>query len=443
MTVHRRACPLADPYGRVSLVPAFALSARFAALRDPFGPASGISRGGGKISLRKRTLTERCVALLGTLILLAGCATAPEPVTDAEPVEPPAADAEAEPPATAEPVAPEPEARPIRITLVGDIMLGGSAAEFMQRHGHDYAFDGVADELARGDILFGNLEGPLTDGGEPFPDKQFLFRTPPAKVAPALARAGFDVVSLANNHTLDYGATGLYDTLDALHDAGIQAIGAGINLAQARRPSILERDGHRVGFLAYSNTFPEEFWAQPDLPGTAFGHLHHIRADVTALREQVDSVVVSFHWGRESTTELRPYQPLLARAAIDAGADVVAGHHPHVLQGVEHYRDGIILYSLGNFTFGSYSENARTSAIAHVTLDRNGPRALELVPIDVYNPGVLFRPVLLQEAAATGAAEGLATLSEPLATRLRIEDGRALLDFGTGDADKQAVASEQ
>lgn len=395
---------------------------------------------------------HRPLILLMLLTGLAGCATAPEPVTDAEPIEPPTAEAEieTEPPVPDEPHEPdepaaiEPEPRPIRLTLVGDIMLGGSATEFMQRHGHDYAFDGVADELARGDILFGNLEGPLTDGGEPFPDKKYLFRTPPAKVAPALARAGFDVVSLANNHTLDYGAIGLYDTLDALYDAGIRAVGAGPDLARARRPATVEANGgHRIGFLAYSNTFPEEFWAQPDHPGTAFGHLHHMRADVTALRERVDTVVVSFHWGREAITELRPYQPLLARAAIDAGADIVAGHHPHVLQGVEHYRDGIILYSLGNFTFGSYSEKARTSAIAHVTLDGDGLHTLELVPINVHNPGVLFRPVPLRGNAATDVAEDLATLSEPLATRLHIENGRALLNLAGDDADDQAVVSEQ
>lgn len=392
------------------------------------------------MSIRKQLI------LLTLLTGLVGCATAPEPVSEAEPVEPPAPAAGAEPPPVTgpdEPMAIEPVRRTIRLTLVGDIMLGGSADEFMQRHGHDYAFDGVSAELGRGDVLFGNLEGPLTDGGEPFPDKQYLFRTPPAKVAPALARAGFDVVSLANNHTLDYGAVGLYDTLDALYDAGIRAVGAGPDLARARLPAIVEHDGHRIGFLAYSNTFPEEFWAEPDRPGTAFGHLEHVRADVTALRERVDTVIVSFHWGREATTELRPYQPLLARAAIDAGADVVAGHHPHVLQGVERYRDGIILYSLGNFTFGSYSEKARTSVIAHVTVDRDGPRMLELVPIDVYNPEVLFRPVPLQANAATGVAEGLATLSEPLATRLRIENGRALLELAGGGTEERTVASEQ
>lgn len=382
--------------------------------------------------------------LLIVLAGLAGCATAPEPVTDAEPAEPPVAQTESEariPEEPDEPATVEPEPRPIRLTLVGDIMLGGSADEFMRRHGHDYAFGGVIDELSRGDILFGNLEGPLTDGGEPFPDKQYLFRTPPAKVAPALARAGFDVVSLANNHTLDYGATGLYDTLDALYDTGIRAVGAGPDLARARRPVIVERNGHRVGFLAYSNTFPEEFWAEPDRAGTAFGHLHHVRADVTALRDQVDTIVVSFHWGREAITDLRPYQPLLARAAIDAGADVVAGHHPHVLQGVERYGDGIILYSLGNFTFGSYSEKARTSAIAHVIVDSSGPRRLEMVPIDVYNPEVLFRPVPLQGKAATEAATSLRALAEPLATTLRIENGRAVLELGKAEAPMQISTS--
>jgi poly-gamma-glutamate synthesis protein (capsule biosynthesis protein) len=371
---------------------------------------------------------------------LSGCATAPPKQGEMEPESAPAeitagapaASTGEAPSASAAVIEPEPS-DPIRITLVGDIMLGGSADEFMQRHGHDYAFAGVAGELARADVLFGNLEGPLTDGGEPAPDKKYRFRTPPSKVAPALARAGFDVVSLANNHTLDYGATGLFDTETALFDAGIRAVGAGRDLEAARRATIVERDGHRVGFLAYSNTFPESFWAAPDRPGTAFGHRAHVEADVRALRPRVDTVVVSFHWGREATTDLRPYQPMLARAAIDAGADIVAGHHPHVLQGVERHGDGIIFYSLGNFTFGSYSENARVSAIAHVTAGRHGLHDLELVPINVYNPDVLFRPLPLTGAEAASVVEHLQSLSKPLDTPLAQDDGRARLPL-SGDS---------
>ena len=262
--------------------------------------------------------------LLMLFTALAGCATTPREAERAEPATAP----EQEPSFKADVTA-----QPLRITLVGDIMLGGTATEFMERHGYDYAFAGVANELARGDVVFGNLEGPLTDGGEPFPDKQYRFRTPPAKVAPALARAGFDVVSLANNHALDYGLAGLFDTQTALADAGIEWVGAGIDLARARRAAIVEAAGRRVGFLAYSNTFPEAFWATPTQGGTAFGHRHQIEEDVARLRERADVVVVSFHWGREATTELRPYQPLLAHAAIDAGADVnVPADHPSAVR---------------------------------------------------------------------------------------------------------------
>jgi len=387
------------------------------------------------------TALHRLPALL-LLALLGSCASVPSSVDKAEPEPAPESAADAQAPVdekkttTAEPEPPE----PIRITLVGDIMLGGSADEFMRRHGHDYAFAGVADELARADVLFGNLEGPLTDGGEPAADKQYLFRTPPAKVAPALARAGFDVLSLANNHTLDYGATGLFDTRTALFDAGIHAVGAGSDLAGARRAAIVERKGHKVGFLAYSNTFPEEFWAGPGTPGTAFGHRAHVEADVRALGERVDTVVVSFHWGRESTTELRDYQPMLARAAIDAGADIVAGHHPHVLQGVERYGGGVILYSLGNFTFGSYSENARVSTIAHVIADDDGLKGLEMVPINVYNPDVLFQPLPLIGEAADAVVDHLQSLAEPLGTRLADEDGRAWLRLSGDSTDSRAAA---
>lgn len=388
------------------------------------------------------TALHRLPVLL-LLALLGGCASVPSTVDKAEPEPAPESTADAQAPIDDEaaPAVAKPEpSGPVRITLVGDIMLGGSADEFMLRHGYDYAFAGVAGELARADVLFGNLEGPLTNGGEAAPDKKYLFRTPPMEVAPALARAGFDVVSLANNHTLDYGATGLFDTGTALFDAGIRGVGAGRDSKAARRAAVVERGGHRIGFLAYSNTFPEAFWAGTDQPGTAFGHRRHVEADVRALRSRVDTVVVSFHWGREATTDLRPYQPLLARAAIDAGADVVAGHHPHVLQGVERYGDGIIFYSLANFTFGSYSEIARVSAIAHVTVDRDGPRAVELVPIDVYNPDVLFQPQPLTGEAANAVVEHLKSLAEPLGTRLADEDGRAWLQLSDDSTDSRAAA---
>ena len=177
------------------------------------------------------------------------CATPPvprpEPVTAATPS-----------PATLPETTPAPLAAPaerpveLRIAAVGDIMLGGTAAPEMRKYGYDYPFELTKDILKQAQIVFGNLEGPLTDGGTPGTAKQYVFRSPPDRVAPALARAGFTVVSLANNHTLDYGPEGLADTRAALDKAGIGYAGAGRNLAEARQPLYMMNDGIRVAFLA-------------------------------------------------------------------------------------------------------------------------------------------------------------------------------------------------
>lgn len=320
-----------------------------------------------------------------------------------------------------------PEMRePVLMAAVGDIMLGGSAEPEMEKFGYDYPFEATRGILNAADIVFGNLEGPLTKGGEPA-EKEYVFRSPPESVAPALARAGFSVVSLANNHTLDYDETGLRDTIRALDEAGIRHAGAGLNINEARQPAVIEIRGIRFAFLAYSNTFPKEFWATPEQAGTAFGHETDIIADVEAARAGADVVVVSFHWGQEVTTELRPYQTQLGRAAIDAGASVVLGHHPHVLQGVEKYGKGVILYSLGNFAFGSYSENVFRSAVAIFKFEGNRLAWLRLVPLNVFNKKVVFQPQPLTGPEADAVVTHLQKISEPLGTFFENENGTALL----------------
>ncbi len=303
-------------------------------------------------------------------------------------------------------------------------MLGGSAAPELATRGYEYPFVHVRPLLQAADVVFGNLEGPLTNSGQPEPDKRYVFRSPPDKVAPALAAAGFNVVSLANNHSMDYGMEGLAQTLAALDAAGIRHVGAGMSSRQARRPAFIAANGHTIAFLAYSLTFPESFWARRDRPGTAFGHEAHVRADVAAARQHADVVVVSFHWGREITTELRDYQPALAHAAIDAGALVVLGHHPHVLQGIERYKDGIIFYSLGNFAFGSYSQNATRSIVAQVSIQDARLTEVRLFPTNVNNIEVVFQPQPLYADEADLVIEELQRLSIPLGTT--IENGRGI-----------------
>jgi poly-gamma-glutamate synthesis protein (capsule biosynthesis protein) len=297
----------------------------------------------------------------------------------------------------------------------------------MQKYGYDHPFEQTKDILKQAQIVSGNLEGPLTDAGAAEAAKQYVFRSPPDKVAPALARAGFNIVSLANNHTLDYGPEGMEDTRAALKQAGIRHVGAGRNDTEARQPVYMMADGVTVAFLAYSLTFPEEFWAGPDKPGTAFGHERHVRADVSTARQTADLVVVSFHWGQEGKTELRDYQVQLAHAAIDAGASAVLGHHPHVLQGVERYRDGVILYSLGNFAFGSYSNTATRSAIALLTFRDRQWRELRMIPLNVKNAEVVFQPRPLVGRDATEVVEHLQQLSQSLGTVLENRDGVAVL----------------
>jgi poly-gamma-glutamate capsule biosynthesis protein CapA/YwtB (metallophosphatase superfamily) len=325
---------------------------------------------------------------------------------------------------------PEPAA-PIKVIAVGDIMLDGTARPVLGENGYDYPFAQVKRYFAGAQVVFGNLEGPLTERGAPEQDKSYVFRSPPQKVSRALKDAGFNVVSLANNHTLDYGAEGLEQTIEALDAVGIAHAGAGATLSQARQPVIVQAGGKRIAILAYSLTLPETFYAQTNKAGTAFGHEAYVRQDIAAARRQADIVLVSFHWGQEGKTALREYQVQLGHAAIDAGAAAVIGHHPHILQAVEHYKDGVILYSLGNFTFGSYSKDAKVSAVAELTFDGNRVQSLRLRPINVDNFQVVFQPQILDGPAADRVVAELSDLSAQRHTPLVNDHGVALLSMPT------------
>ncbi len=303
------------------------------------------------------------------------------------------------------------ESGSITLVATGDLLLGGSAEATVRQHGFDYPYRDVADIFHSADIAMANLEAPLTRQAEPVEDKSYTFKVDP-EAAAAMQRAGLTILTLANNHIGDFGPNGVTDTIAALRPHGLRYTGAGANLQQARRPTALATKNGSVGFLAYSNTLPKSFYAKADRPGTAPGYTKFIRKDVRRLREFVDYVVVSFHWGAELMTEPKDYQQRLARIAIDSGAQVVIGHHPHVLQGVEFYNGGVIYYSLGNFAFGSYSRNATIGGLARVTLADGGVKSAEILPLNVANHDVLFQPRPL--AADTEFAADFAGLCAPL-----------------------------
>jgi len=371
------------------------------------------------------------LAVLAVTALLAACAGLP-PET--------APQASAPSPSAAAPAVKAPELPgTLKVIAVGDIMLDGTARPVLGENGYDHPFRQVKRFFAGAQIVFGNLEGPLTTRGTPEQGKTYVFRSPPEKASRALADAGFNVVSLANNHTLDFGAEGLAQTIEALDAVGIAHAGAGVNLKEARRPVILDVQGRRVAILAYSVTLPEHFYAEANKPGTAFAHEAYVRSDIIAARTQADIVLVSFHWGQEGKTVLRDYQVQLGRAAIDAGATAVIGHHPHVLQGIEHYKDGVILYSLGNFTFGSYSKDAQVSAVAELIFEGNRLEALRLLPINVNNFEVIFQPQVLAGAAADRVAAQLIDLSTARQTELANENGTAVLRIQARTARSDAI----
>jgi poly-gamma-glutamate synthesis protein (capsule biosynthesis protein) len=281
--------------------------------------------------------------------------------------------------------------------------------------------------LKRGDINLANLESPIARSGSEYTDKKFRFRAEPA-VATALRRAGFSVVTLANNHSMDFGGAALAETLQHLADAGIASVGAGDNLDAARKPAIVAAKGKRVAFLGYSLTQPVEFFAGKTRPGTAPGYEKLVQADVAAARAQADYVIVSFHWGKEASTVVQEYQRTAAHRAIEAGADVIIGHHPHVLQGAERYKHGIIFYSLGNFTFAAKGTTADVSAIVRLRLGDN-KREAEVLPLDVLNRRVGFQPRLLSGERAETVIGRLNSLSRPFGTEILVKDGRYSIPF--------------
>lgn len=317
-------------------------------------------------------------------------------------------------------------AEPVVINAVGDIMLAGSGTGLFRRTGYDYPFAATAATLLRGDLTIGNLESPIARSGTEFTGKKFRFKSDPAAAA-ALRRAGFTHLSLANNHILDFGPGALQETIATLNGLGISHSGAGPDLGTARQGSVITIKGVRIALLAYSLTYPEEFYAGAERAGTAPGYESYYRADIARAKESADYVVVSFHWGRECADFPGEYQKSTARKAIDAGADVILGHHPHVLQGIEYYKRGVIFYSLGNFAFASRSRKADRSMIARITLD-NGIGTVEVIPLNVLYTDVRFQPRPLGGSLGRAVADRLGRLSADMGTVISPKEGRYLVE---------------
>jgi poly-gamma-glutamate capsule biosynthesis protein CapA/YwtB (metallophosphatase superfamily) len=291
-------------------------------------------------------------------------------------------------------------------------MMGGSAAHKLKTAGPDSFFVHVTPLLKQADLVTGNLECPLGTGGVKFPNKKYNFLVDPSS-AKGLAHAGFKLLTLANNHMMDFGVGALQSTLNELESNGMKHAGAGMNEAQARRPAFLDIKGRKVAILAYSLTEPSEYWARETRPGCASASGPEMREDISSARSKgADLVIVCIHWGQEKKTKLRYYQPGLAHLAIDSGADAVIGHHPHIWQGLEVYHGKPIAYSLGNFCFGSFSSSTTNSGILYLSFNReNRWIGGKIFPVNVNNYQVQFSPKPMKRDLARNFFRYLSKLS--------------------------------
>lgn len=268
----------------------------------------------------------------------------------------------------------------VRLLFAGDVYLSDHVLEAYDAAG---GIDGVLSqgyqaEIQAADYFVTNEEFPFSTRGTPAPDKQFTFRVHPEKVK-LMQEMGIDLVTLANNHALDYGRDAMLDTIDTLDRAGIRHVGAGKNLAEARKPAIVELNGRTFAFIGATRVYPEADWAAgTDSAGmfSAYDGGAQLAEEVKAAKQQADYVIAYVHWGIEREETPNEVQKSIAHRLVDAGADLVVGAHPHVLQGIEYYQGVPIAYSLGNFVFGS---SIPSTALLQADVDDAGIR-LRLIP---------------------------------------------------------------
>ncbi|MBE9093379.1 CapA family protein [Tychonema sp. LEGE 07203] len=274
------------------------------------------------------------------------------------------------------------------------LMFGGNVnlSDAIASAGNDYhwAFANM-DEYRQADVSMVNLENPLTSSTLTKSKKQLNFKADPESVK-VLTSGGVDIVNLANSHAMDYEEPGLVETINTLNNAGIGHLGAGRNIKEARRPDIIEVKGQRIAYLGYYDADLNA--ADQGKAGTNPRRNNRVAEDIRAIRGQVDWIIVNYHWGVELADYPGDWQIDLARFTIDQGADLVVGHHPHVLQGAEVYKGRPIVYSLGNFIFGANARSDYDTAVLKVSL-KDRSMKVEFLPVEVKK----FQPKVVNGAA--------------------------------------------
>ncbi len=399
---------------------------------DTSTPSPGYRTANGRLAAaRRRKRAIIALAAGGGLVVVAAATFAfafpglcPLAVTSAKvPTAAPSAvpTATVEPVVSQEPTLPPEPSQPATITVaaVGDMIFDRKVKSLVQSAGGLEPLEEVAAQLAAADVAVGNLESPMSDGGTRNTAKDVTFRGDPRGVE-GLVAAGFDFLSLANNHVLDYGADALADTVTLLDENGIGHSGAGANRDAAWTPAVVERNGATVAFLSFSHILPAGFVATGSSAGLAQGrnNMDAVEEAIRSAKESYDYVIVSFHWGVEYEDDCNGDQVTDAHRAVDAGADMVMSHHPHVIQAVEYYNGRLIAYSLGDFVFDHYSRKTGEAFILDASLGPSGVSDVTITPVYLDENG---KPEYVHNEEATTILQRLHDISAKRGTIVTLD----------------------
>ena len=341
-----------------------------------------------------------------------------------------------------EPESPEPvenpAARPdvktgFSIFAAGDVFLGARLAKYLRikKLGPEHPFSRLRQDMEQHDIAFANLESAISTRGRHIWKKKFLFRMTPQQ-AEGLKHSGLDVVSIANNHTTDFGEKALEDTINALDAMNIAHVGAGKDIAAATHPASFLLGEVNVVFLAY-NAFNSPLTdATEDRPGTAPMVLDRVVEDIKKHKIPGSVVVVSAHWGVQHTQIPMKRQIRKAHAMIDAGADVIIGHHSHCPQSVEVYKGKPIFYSLGNFVFGYLNPDMKQNLAAVLRFEGTEISSAQIFGVHGFPLINKYSPFLLKGEQAGEAVAQIVKISKKFGTKIDFVEDRGIIHLDQG-----------
>jgi len=318
----------------------------------------------------------------------------------------------------------------IFVVLAGDILFDRQVGSLIDGSGPDAPFSYVAPILQSGEITLANLECPLSNKGSKLAEKDVTFRGRTSAVT-GIKNSGIDVVSMANNHALDCGPEALQDTIALLDKNNIGHSGAGMNINEAVKPAYFtageKGKKKKVAFLAFSYMIPPGFYPTDQRAGVAPARpkTELVTNAIKEAKKKSDFVICSFHWGIEYEDYPVQHQTDLARICIDSGADVVMGHHPHVIQGIELYKGKLIAYSLGDFIFDHYSRKTGETFILKCTLSEQKTLSATMIPVYITSFG---QPRIVHGEEANVILGRLSKISAKFGTVMKIEQDQAILE---------------